>query len=178
MVWGPMLAFPSVLAAHSSSGLQQSTTVGTAGQHRQREACLHSLQPPVAHSPPRLPQSRTRMVPAGVACWLPRGRTEGQSTAEPTPAWPRSRAAGPWPCSDSSWVPARITNAEGSRKRELMCRVQSTPERLPVPPELVPETRREDVRPSLQPRAELHSLVLDLGPFGFQGQVLQEKRKH
>lgn len=35
------------------------------------------------------------------ACWLPRGRTEGQSTVEPTPAWPRSSAAGPWPCSDS-----------------------------------------------------------------------------
>lgn len=31
---------------------------------------------------------------------------------------------------------------------------------------------------SLQPLAELHSLILDLGPFGFQGQVLQEKRKH
>lgn len=52
-----------------------------------------------------------------------------------------------------------------------MCRVQSTPERLPVPSELVPETRREDVKLSLQPRAELHSLVLNLGPFGFQGQV-------
>jgi hypothetical protein len=26
--------------------------------------------------------------------------------------------------------------------------------------------------------AKLSSLVLDLGPFGFQGQVLQEKRKH
>lgn len=59
-----------------------------------------------------------------------------------------------------------------------MCRAQSTPERLPVTPELVPETWREDAKPSLQPHAELHSLVLDLGLFGFQGQVLQEKRKH
>lgn len=56
-----------------------------------------------------------------------------------------------------------------------MSRVQATAQCLPVPPELVPETtgRKEG-----EATAELHSLVLDLGPFGFQRQVLQEKRRH
>lgn len=53
-----------------------------------------------------------------------------------------------------------------------MPRMQPTPQCLPVPPELVPQTmQRKGDEPSLQPLAELHSLVLDLGPFGFQRQV-------
>lgn len=58
-----------------------------------------------------------------------------------------------------------------------MHRMQPTPDRLPVPPELVLETtQRKAAKPSLQPLAEPQSWVLDLGPLGFQGQVLQEKR--
>lgn len=51
LVWGPVSAFPvptfpSIFAAHSSSGPQQSTTMsittGTAGQHRQLESPVYT----------------------------------------------------------------------------------------------------------------------------------------
>lgn len=74
--------------------------------------------------------------------------------------------------------PVRAANAEGSRKGG-MSRVRPTAVSA-CSPELVPETTRREEPPSasLQPLAELRSLVLDLGSLGFQGQMLQEKRKH
>lgn len=80
------------------------------------------------------------------------------------------------PCTDASGTPARNANAEGSGKEELRNGLQPTSERLEAPHEPMPAhlpTRAGGQQhggegiSSPAAAAQLCSLVLDFGPFGF-----------
>lgn len=80
------------------------------------------------------------------------------------------------PCTDASGTPARNANAEGSRKEELgtgcsPCqsgwRLHTSRCQLTSPPGLGGSSMEERASSSRAAAAQLCSLVLDFGPFGF-----------